>query len=71
MGRLQNDHTKFDIDKTIQPFFSGGNVALSENGLILATSLGEDALLTFVPAERQICKIEGVGHAMLQKYRGF
>ena len=35
-------------------------MSISKNGLLLATSIGEDAFLTYIPTERQISKIEGV-----------
>ena len=71
MVRSKDSHIKFEAEKTIQPFFSGGNVALSEDGLFLATSLGEDAFLTYVPTEKQLIKIEGVCHKVSAKILGF
>ena len=71
MLRPKNDHTKFAIEKTIQPFFGGGNVAFSENGLFLATSLGEDAILTYIPLEKRLIRIEGVCHATRLGLLGF
>ena len=35
-------------------------MSVSGDGLFLATSVGEDAFLTYIPTERQISKIEGV-----------
>ena len=71
MVRSKDSHIKFEAEKTIQPFFSGGNVALSEDGLFLATSLGEDAFLTYIPTERQLLKIAGVCHIILAKMLDF
>lgn len=58
--RANLSRTKFDIERTIQPFFDGGNVSISDDGLFLTTSVGEDAFLTYIPTERQISKIDGV-----------
>jgi len=60
--------TTFEPEHTIQPIYTGGGVALDQNGRILATTLGEDALLTDLNTGRQLAKIEGVhplGHDSL------
>jgi U3 small nucleolar RNA-associated protein 13 len=50
----------FEVDKCIEPVFTGGSVDLDQSGRILATTLGEDALLTDLNTGRQLAKIEGV-----------
>lgn len=52
--------TTFEPEHTIQPIYTGGSVALDQTGRILATTLGEDALLTDLNSGRQLAKIEGV-----------
>jgi len=52
--------TTFEPAHTIQPIYTGGSVALDQSGRILATTLGEDALLTDLNTGRQLAKIEGV-----------
>lgn len=52
--------TTFEPENTIQPIYTGGSVALDQSGQILATTLGEDALLTDLNTGRQLAKIEGV-----------
>ena len=52
--------TTFEPENTIQPIYTGGSVALDHSGRILATTLGEDALLTDLNTGRQLLKIEGV-----------
>jgi U3 small nucleolar RNA-associated protein 13 len=52
--------TTFDSEHTIQPIFTGGSIGLDQTGRILATTLGEDALLTDLNTGRQLAKIEGV-----------
>jgi U3 small nucleolar RNA-associated protein 13 len=52
--------TTFDPEYTIQPIFTGGSIGLDQTGRILATTLGEDALLTDMNTGRQLAKIEGV-----------
>jgi len=52
--------TTFEPEHTLQPIFTGGSVALDRNGDILATTLGEDALLIDIKTGNQLAKIEGV-----------
>jgi U3 small nucleolar RNA-associated protein 13 len=52
--------TTFEPEHTIQPIYTGGSVALDLSGRILATTLGEDALLTDLNTGKQLAKIEGV-----------
>ena len=52
--------TTFEPEHVIQPIFTGGSVALDRNGDILATTLGEDALLIDINTGNQLAKIEGV-----------
>lgn len=52
--------TTFEPEHTIQPIYTGGSVALDQDGRILATTLGEDALLTDLKTGKQLAKIEGV-----------
>ncbi|CZR69198.1 related to UTP13-U3 snoRNP protein [Phialocephala subalpina] len=53
--------TTFEPEHTIQPIYTGGSVALDQSGRILATTLGEEALLTDLNTGRQLAKIEGDG----------
>jgi U3 small nucleolar RNA-associated protein 13 len=53
-------HTTFEAQSTIQPIYTGGSVALDKSGRILATCLGEDALITDLDSGRQLARIEGV-----------
>ncbi|KAH8650947.1 WD40-repeat-containing domain protein [Tricladium varicosporioides] len=53
--------TTFEVERTIQPIYTGGSVALDNSGRILATTLGEDALLTDLNTGRQLARIEGDG----------
>jgi U3 small nucleolar RNA-associated protein 13 len=50
----------FDPVNTIQPIHTGGSVALDQSGRILATTVGEDALLTDLTTGKRLAKIEGV-----------
>ena len=50
----------FEVENTIEPIFTGGSVGLDRNGRILATTLGEDALLTDLNTGKVLAKIEGV-----------
>ncbi len=52
--------TTFEVESVIQPIYTGGSVGLDRSGRILATTLGEDALLTDLDTGKQLARIEGV-----------
>lgn len=52
--------TTFEAQRVIQPIYTGGSVALDNTGRILATCLGEDALITDLNTGKQLARIEGV-----------
>ena len=52
--------TTFDVDKVLQPTFTGGSVALDNGARILATTLDEDAVLTDLATGKLLARIEGV-----------
>ncbi|KAF7923785.1 uncharacterized protein EAE98_007603 [Botrytis deweyae] len=56
--------TTFEPEHTIQPIYTGGSVALDQTGRILATTLGEDALLTDLNTGRELARIEGDGEVI-------
>lgn len=56
--------TTFDPERTIQPIYTGGDVALDLQGRILATCLGEDALLTDLANGKILVRIDGVSRAL-------
>ncbi|KAK8180267.1 WD40-repeat-containing domain protein [Phyllosticta capitalensis] len=61
MAQKVGSKTTFEVSKTIAPIHVGGAVALSRNGRILATCLGEDALLTDLATGTELGRIEGDG----------
>lgn len=52
--------TTFEPAKVISPLYTGGSAALSDDGRVLATCLGEDALLTDLATGERLAHIEGV-----------
>lgn len=60
MAQRATIKTTYDATKIIQPIYTGGSVALSQDGRILATCLGEDALLTDLATGEELSRIEGV-----------
>ncbi|KAG9232625.1 WD40-repeat-containing domain protein [Amylocarpus encephaloides] len=64
MANKAPHQTTFEVQRTIQPIHTGGSVALDNSGCILATTLGEDALLTDLNTGRQMARIEGDGEVI-------
>lgn len=52
--------TTFEPSRVISPIYSGGSVSLSEDGKILATCLGDEALLTDLDTGAHLARLEGV-----------
>lgn len=62
--------TTFEPSRVIQPIYTGGAVSLSQNGRILASTLGEDALLTDLSTGTHLARIEGVSIFHGAQWRG-
>ena len=63
----------FEAERVIQPFYTGGDVALGGEGRILATCLGEEALLTNLATGQLLARLEGVrlsgcGHVFVAQF---
>jgi U3 small nucleolar RNA-associated protein 13 len=56
--------TTYEVGRTLQPIYSGGSLALSEDGRILAASLGEDVLLTNLTNGQELGRVEGDSEAI-------
>ncbi|KAI1342011.1 WD40-repeat-containing domain protein [Xylariaceae sp. FL0016] len=56
--------TTFDPSEVIRPVFTGGAVAIENGARILATSLGEDAILTDLKTGKHITKVDGDGESI-------
>lgn len=52
--------TTFEVGEVVRPIYTGGSVSLDNAARILATSLGEDAILTDPQTGKHLAKIEGV-----------
>lgn len=52
--------TTFEPSKIIQPIYTGGSVALSQDGRVLAACVGEDVLLSDLSTGAHLARIEGV-----------
>ena len=52
--------TTFEASRVLQPIYTGGSVALSQDGRTLATCLGEEALLSNLHTGEHLARIEGV-----------
>ncbi|PWW75760.1 WD40 repeat-like protein [Tuber magnatum] len=51
--------TYFRPEKIIQPFYTGGKVALDQSGRILTTTLDEDVLITNFETGEELARLEG------------
>ena len=60
MATKQPLKTTFDVGRVIGPLFTGGSFAIDNGASILATTLGEDVVLTNPSNGEHITKIEGV-----------
>ncbi|KAL2144128.1 hypothetical protein VTI28DRAFT_9582 [Corynascus sepedonium] len=61
MATKQAIKTTFEVDNVIQPIFTGGSVALENGARILASTLGEAAILTELNTGKRLAEIEGDG----------
>lgn len=52
--------TTFEPSRVIQPIYTGGTVATTSNGEVLASCLGDEALLTDLNTGAHLARIEGV-----------
>lgn len=52
--------TTFEADRVIEPIYTGGAVALTQDGQVLASCLGEDVQLTDLETGARLARIEGV-----------
>lgn len=56
--------TTYSVARTLQPIYAGGSLALSEDGRVLAASLGEDVLLSDLTNGQELARVEGDGEAI-------
>ncbi|KAF2265637.1 WD40 repeat-like protein [Lojkania enalia] len=64
MAQRASVKTTYTVNKFLQPIYSGGPVAVSENGRILAACLGEDALITDLTNGQELARVEGDGEVI-------
>lgn len=60
MASKQPLKTTFDVEHVIRPIFTGGSVSVDNGAKILATVLGEDAILTDPSTGKHLAQVEGV-----------
>ncbi|KAG6240866.1 hypothetical protein E4U24_006326 [Claviceps purpurea] len=61
MATKQPLKTTFDVGHVIRPIFTGGAIAIDNKAHVLATTLGEDAVLTNPANGKHLAQIEGDG----------
>lgn len=52
--------TTFEASRTIRPVYTGGSTALDASGRLLATCVGEEALIVDLETGDQLVSLEGV-----------
>lgn len=57
---LSNLKTTFEVQKIIQPFYTGGKVALDKDSRFLVTTLDEDVLIVDYESGDELARVEGV-----------
>lgn len=57
---INNLKPTFEIQKVIQPFYTGGKVALDKDSRFLVTTLDEDVLVIDYETGDELARIEGV-----------
>lgn len=53
--------TTFEVSEVISPIYTGGAISFESGARILATTLGEDAVLTDLKSGKHLTKVEGDG----------
>ncbi|CAK7263386.1 U3 small nucleolar RNA-associated protein 13 [Sporothrix epigloea] len=56
--------TTFEVEQVIRPIYTGGSVALDNSSRYLATTLGEDVVITDLATGKLFARIEGDGEAI-------
>ncbi|KAL8781807.1 MAG: hypothetical protein Q9203_000092 [Teloschistes exilis] len=64
MASQQASNTTFEPEKVIQPIYTGGDVVLDREGRILASCLGEEAVLTDLHTGQALARLEGDGEVL-------
>ena len=64
MASKQPLKTTFQEDQVLRPIFTGGSVSIDKDAQILATTIGENALLTELATGRHLGQIEGDGETI-------
>ncbi|KAL7790843.1 WD40 repeat-like protein [Trichoderma ceciliae] len=64
MATKQPLKTTFDVERVLRPIYTGGSVAIDNKAQILATTLGEDAILTNPTNGKHLAQIEGDGEVI-------
>ena len=60
MAARSGQQIMFEAGKVIQPIYTGGDVGIDKHGQVLATCLGDEALLTDLSGGNTLARIEGV-----------
>lgn len=60
MSFRSKEAVTFDIEKVIQPIYTGGDIAIDSKGNLLATCLGDQVVITRIRDGHLLRRIEGV-----------
>lgn len=67
MAQRTTIKTTYEPTRSIQPFYTGGSVALSSDGRVFAGCLGEDVTFTDLSSGQELGRIEGVSTSRRRK----
>lgn len=60
MSQRNSIKTTFEPSQVIEPIYTGGDVALSQDGQFMVSCLGEDVVSTNPQNGRRLARVEGV-----------
>ncbi|KAL6250600.1 U3 small nucleolar RNA-associated protein 13 [Rhinocladiella similis] len=64
MATKVNFKTTFEVAKTIEPIYTGGDVSANSSGNLIASCVDEDVLVFDTTTGKVLCRIEGDGEAV-------
>jgi U3 small nucleolar RNA-associated protein 13 len=64
MATRQQVKTTYEVARTVEPIYTGGEVSADASGLLVATTVDEDVLIVDTQSTKSICRIDGDDEAV-------